>query len=62
MGSLDNMSNLIDSNWALTKTKIETIESEQNQKVAEIYGTMRENYWTGSRIKEYVDKLVDVET
>ena len=62
MGSLDNMSNLIDSNWALTKTKIETIESEQNQKVAEIYGTMRENYWTGSRTKEYVDKLVDVET
>lgn len=61
VGSLDNMNMLVESNISLLKTKLETLELDQNKKIADMYKSIRVNYWSADRTKEYIESLVDFE-
>lgn len=62
VGSLDNINALVNSNFDILKTKVESLDIEQNKKIAGVYESVRENYWSSERSKEYVDKLMEQES
>ena len=62
VGSLDNINAVVDSNFEILKAKVESLDAEQNLKIAGVYESVRENYWSSERSKEYVDKLVEQES
>ena len=61
VGSMDNMSQLIESNYVLLNTKIVTLGNDYDVKVANVYKDIRENYWSSDRARKYIDALVEYE-
>ena len=55
------MNSMIESNSSILQLKLKKVDNEHNDKIANLYSSLRENYWTGVRSREYVDTLVERE-